>query len=179
MVKKEKKVKKVKKVKLAQVSSLGRFCNTRGVKYTPTPRANGYVRVSIRGKSYLIHRLIAVAFELPQEADQTTVDHKDNNPGNNHLSNLRWASPHEQVRHSYATNATRKSNATKRSKPVRGRRVGATEWTEYPSVREAARELKRAEQHRLQVTTAAARMMHLERDGVPTLGALCSARGGL
>ena len=49
----------------------------------------------------------------------------------------------EHIRHSYDTNADRKSNAPKRSKPVRGRRHGSEEeWVEYESARAAARALE-------------------------------------
>ena len=129
------------KLKIPQVSSLGRFRNTCGVVSTPAPSASGYVGVIIRRKNYRLHRLIAVAFSLPREAGQTTVDHIDNNPSNNRLTNLRWASHKQQVRHSFATNSDRKSGAGKRSKPIRGRKVGTTEWTDYASVKEAARKL--------------------------------------
>ena len=84
---------------------------------------------------------MAMAFQLPRHEGQTTVDHKDGDPRNNALSNLRWASPSEQIKHSYATNAGRKSSAPKRSKPVRGRRVGDSAWTAYASSSEAARVL--------------------------------------
>lgn len=69
------------------------------------------------------------------------VDHIDSDPSNNSLANLRWASKSEQTRHSYATNAARKSSAPKLSKPVRDRRMGEAELTTYPSVNEAARQL--------------------------------------
>lgn len=127
--------------KTAQVSSFGRFRNTRGVITKPTPKTSGYIQVSIRGKKYQLHRLIAIAFDLPRQPGQTTVDHIDNDPSHDAVWNLRWASPSEQVRHSYASNADRKSSAPKQSKPVRGRRVGASEWTEYASTRVAATEL--------------------------------------
>ena len=127
---------------LASVSSLGRFRNVHGVVSTPSPSADGYVRVAIHNKDYYIHRLIIEAFNLPREEGETTVDHINNNPSDNHLSNLRWASPSEQITHSYATNAERKSSAHKRSKPVLGRLVGTTdEWTPYASTADAARTL--------------------------------------
>ena len=131
----------VKTVQHAQVSSLGRFRSTRGVISTPSRSASGYRSVRIHGKKHFLHRLIAFAFELPREPGQTSVDHINNVPGDDWLTNLRFASPSEQIRHSYATNATRKSSATKQSKPVRGRRVGELEWTDYPSANEAARAL--------------------------------------
>ena len=125
----------------AEVSSLGRFRSTRGVVTTPSPQSSGYVEVAIDGKGHKIHRLIAIAFDLPREIGQLTVDHSDGNPSNNKISNLRWASQKEQVRHSYKTNADRKSSASKRSKPVRARRQGTLEWNNYPSASEAARAL--------------------------------------
>ena len=85
--------------------------------------------------------VMAVTFDLPRRDDQDTVDHIDNDPSNNRLDNLRWASRREQIRHSYATNETRASNAPKRSKPVLGRELGTEEWAQYPSTQEAARSL--------------------------------------
>jgi hypothetical protein len=84
---------------------------------------------------------MAVAFDLPRRDDQDTVDHIDNDPSNNRLDNLRWANRSEQIRHSYATNKTRGSNAQRTSKPVLGRVLGTQEWTQYPSTQEAARAL--------------------------------------
>ena len=81
----------------AQVSSFGRFRSVFGVVSEPLPTKNGYVYVKVNKKRYNIHRLIATAFELPKEEGQDTVDHIDNNPSNNHIHNLRWATRSEQV----------------------------------------------------------------------------------
>ena len=60
-------------------------------------------------------------------------------PGN---VNLAWATPSENNQHSHDTNADRKSNAHKLSKPVLGRRHGSEgEWVKYDSANAAAREL--------------------------------------
>ena len=88
----------------AWVSSIGRFKSTLGV--------------IVNGIKHLIHVHMESAFALPKRDDQDTVDHIDNDPSNNRLENLRWASQSEQVKHSYATNETRESNAPKRSKRV-------------------------------------------------------------
>jgi hypothetical protein len=126
----------------AFVSSLGRFRSTRGVTRTPKPSSDGYVNVRICEKQYKIHRLLAEAFQLPKRSpDCTEVDHLDGDPQNNRVSNLEWVTPSENVQRSHANN-NRKSCAPKLAKPVRGRRVGAAEWTSYPlGASEAAREL--------------------------------------
>jgi hypothetical protein len=124
-----------------QVSSLGRFKSSRGVVFTPKPQKNGYVSVFCNGKNHRIHVLMALAFGLPKRDDQDTVDHIDNDPSNNRLENLRWASRSEQTQHSYATNKNRGSSATRTSKPVEGRVLGAEEWVPYVSSNEAARGL--------------------------------------
>ena len=134
-------VKSTKLTTKPQVSNLGRYRNHLGVISTPKPQRNGYVSIKINGKSHLMHRIMAVTFQLRKRDDQDTVDHIDNNPSNNRLDNLRWASRSEQVRHSYATNKARGSNAPKQSKPVLGRALGTQEWTQYPSTKEAARAL--------------------------------------
>ena len=134
-------VKVTKTITKAQVSSLGRFKSSRGVVFTPKPKKDGYVYVGINGKTHQIHRLIAIAFDLPKRDDQDTVDHIDNIRSNNRLENLRWASRSEQIKHSYATNENRGSNAQRMSKPVEGRVLGAEEWVPYASGAEAARSL--------------------------------------
>ena len=74
-----------------------------------------------------IHSLICRAFGVPAPTIDHTTDHIDNNPSNNNVENLRWASPAEQIKHSYATNLERKSSADRQSKPVQGRKVGNDE----------------------------------------------------
>jgi plasmid maintenance system antidote protein VapI len=134
-------VKSTKATTKPQVSNFGRYRNYLGVISTPKPQSSGYVQIMINRKHHQMHRVMAVTFDLPRRDDQDTVDHIDGNPSNNRLDNLRWANRSEQVRHSYATNKTRASNALKRSKPVLGRALGTQEWTQYPSTAEAARAL--------------------------------------
>jgi hypothetical protein len=61
--------------------------------------AIGYMIASIAGEDRLVHQLMGEAFlkEKPNEWDDTwTIDHKDNDPTNNVLSNLSWKSKQDQ-----------------------------------------------------------------------------------
>lgn len=61
----------------------------KGVVRTPIPHKDGYLVVSICGKNKLIHRLVAEAF-IPNPNNLPIINHKDENPANNHVSNLEW-----------------------------------------------------------------------------------------
>ena len=119
--------------------------NKFGVISNRTPRDNGYsyVGTGSKGKNtfktYLLHRLVAEAF-IPKPSElHIEVNHKDRDPSNNHVSNLEWVTRAENIRHSFETNKNRTSNATKMSKPLRGRKKGTEIWTLYLSSMEAAR----------------------------------------
>ena len=53
-------------------------------------RENGYVRVSLNGQRYYIHRLVAQAFYDNSRTDMD-VNHIDGNKLNNNLANLEWS----------------------------------------------------------------------------------------
>ena len=126
-----------------QISSQGRYKDRFGVVKTPTAEAGGYARIGIEKKLHLVHRVMAIVFKLPREEGQNEVNHENGNRSDNFLRNLAWVNASENVRHSYATNTSRKSNAFKMSKPVLGRKVDSSdEWVKYASANEAARVLK-------------------------------------
>ena len=121
---------------------MGRYKSCTGVVSTPSLKADGYSCIRVDGKLYSTHRAIGVAFGLLDGMDDPRdIDHIDVNPSNNCLSNLRAATRSQNIQHSYDTNIERRSNALKRSKPVRGRKRGTEEWTTYESIRDAARRL--------------------------------------
>ena len=108
---------------LYEVSNFGRI---KSLNYNHTGKGkilkqnqimNGYKSVMLykdgNGKNYLVHRLVAEAF-LPNPNDYKEVNHKDENPQNNIVSNLEWCDRLYNVR--YGTGIERRSKT--QSKPV-------------------------------------------------------------
>ena len=65
-------------------------------------------------KAYYIHRLVAQAF-IPNPNNYLIVNHKDENPANNHVSNLEWCN--HEYNMNYGTIKDRISEAMK-GKPI-------------------------------------------------------------
>lgn len=55
----------------------------------PIKTWNGYLRVGLNKRLYLVHRLVATAF-IPTDNYKLQVNHKDENKLNNALDNLEW-----------------------------------------------------------------------------------------
>ena len=87
------------------ISSFGRVRRKKprmdGSDFFPKPWRNsmGYIRVRLNNKNYLLHRLLAQAF-IPNPEGKPCVDHRDGNPQNNSLENLRWCTHAENNRNS-------------------------------------------------------------------------------
>lgn len=76
--------------------------------------AHGYITVTIKGKIFKIHRLVAEAF-LPNPENKKTVNHKNGCKTHNHISNLEWATQSENNKHAF-DNGLKKPTDTSGSK---------------------------------------------------------------
>lgn len=67
-------------------------------------RSHGYKTVQLfndyKSKSFLVHRIVAIAF-LENLELKKQVNHKDSNKLNNHISNLEWVTHQENTIHSF------------------------------------------------------------------------------
>jgi len=92
------------------VSDCGRVMRTKkpksglgsaGALISQHPNTHGYWTVRLCRnsvcKTVVVHRLVAKVFELPKNPDQIFVAHNDGSRTNNHISNLRWATPKENT----------------------------------------------------------------------------------
>ena len=128
---------------LYQVSNLGRV--KRLISYhckkerilTPVTQKSGYNVVSLCGKIYLVHRLVAKAF-IPNPHNYPTVDHINRIKTDNRVENLRWADRKMQSDNSDRTN--REPQKKVLSKPVYQYTKNMTFIDEYPSIWEASRQ---------------------------------------
>lgn len=102
-----------------QVSNLG---NVRSLNYRRTgltkmlvPKENncGRLWVDLKGKPYLIHRLVAMAF-IPNDMNLPEINHIDENPKNNTVLNLEWCTSEDNKKSYLAHHKTgrRKTRTT-------------------------------------------------------------------
>jgi hypothetical protein len=72
---------------------------------------SGYKRISLCScdgtrKSFSVHRLVALAFHYFTGCEALTVNHKDENTANNHISNLEWLTLADNIRYTHAKSKT-------------------------------------------------------------------------
>ena len=101
---------------LERKDSLGRTIKERILK--PCDNGRGYLYISLSGgtvehKRHYIHRLVGEAF-VPNPLEVEDVNHKDENPSNNHASNLEWVTHKENCNFGTRNERIAKTN----SKPV-------------------------------------------------------------
>ena len=125
-----------------QVSSQGRYRNSRGGISHGCLKSSGYCVVKICGSDFPVHRLVAHAFLRPPPSKAAwEVNHIDGNCSNNRKDNLEWATRSDNVRHSYATNPSRGNAGSKRARPVMIRTLGSCNQTRFSSIKLAAQKL--------------------------------------
>ena len=99
----------------------------------------GYKRVSIsshsKDKSFLVHRLVALAF-IPNPDNLPQVNHKDENKSNNRVENLEWCSNYYNSH--YMDKVERSAKA--HWKPVKQFTKDGVFIKEYPSMHEVERQ---------------------------------------
>ena len=101
---------------LARTDCLGRTVKERFLK--PCDNGRGYLYISLSDgtgehKRHYIHRLVGEAF-VPNPLEKEDVNHKDENPSNNHASNLEWLTHKENLNYGMRNERVAKAN----SKPV-------------------------------------------------------------
>ena len=80
-----------------QVSNLGNILNVKKNRLmTPVNNNSGY-KIKLQGNTFLIHRLVALAF-LPNPNNYDVVTHLDNNLKNNNVNNLKWIDKKENLK---------------------------------------------------------------------------------
>lgn len=95
---------------------------------------------------FTVHRLVATAF-IPNPEKKAQINHIDGNKQNNHVSNLEWCTPQENVTHSVITGLKGTAKGKKRSykvkqparrKPVNQYSLDGVLITTYESLTDAA-----------------------------------------
>eukprot|EP00434_Breviolum_minutum_P003406 symbB.v1.2.002996.t1/scaffold159.1/size291531/15 len=121
------------------VSTYGRIRNTRGEVTYGTLMKAGYRRANLFGRLFLVHRVVALTFiGPPPDPLAWQVHHKDGDPSNNKLKNLKYTTCSQNVKSSYY-NPSRGDASLAVSKPVMWKT--ASQEGCFQSILVAAREL--------------------------------------
>ena len=127
-----------------QVSSLGRVKNFLGI--TRGCLTGPYRVCKVKRKAYKVHRLVATVFLGRPPTDKHTVGHINQNPDDNHVNNLRWATMLEQA-------GNRRNTRAVEARTIDGKLVGR-----WGTISEAARITKTCYKSIKSVTTGKAKL---------------------
>lgn len=102
----------------------GLVLNFLGKNKKPTVMKSGHLRVGLQFNlsqktNQLVHRLVAEAFLGPQPEGKEFVLHWDDDPGNNHVENLRWGTKKDN-RNDAVRNGKWRSHNSEKTHCVRG-----------------------------------------------------------
>lgn len=114
----------------------------KGQVLKPFGNGHGYLRVGIQidGKrtNKYVHRLVAQIF-IPNHDGLPEINHKDNNPLNNNVSNLEWCTHEYNIAYKEKYGTPAKNNAPK--SPVYAINLATLELSHFRSQCEASRSL--------------------------------------
>lgn len=100
--------KKIKEYPEYEVSNLGNVKKlTKLLKLSK--HRQGYLTVSLKGKSYLVHRIVAKTF-IGFVDNSLEVNHKNGIKSDNRFKNLEWVTPKENIKHAYDLGLRTKPN---------------------------------------------------------------------
>lgn len=80
---------RVRSVERTVLTRNGQNRTYRGHVLSPSVNVNGYLKLGLKGRTYRVHRLVALAF-LGEPGPGMDACHNDGNRLNNRASNLRW-----------------------------------------------------------------------------------------
>ena len=98
-----------------KINECGNIINKRGHAMRAAMTETGYLRVALEEKgntdhrkNEFVHRLVAKTFlENDDPVNKNIVMHLDNDPLNNHVSNLRWGTQAENIQQAFNENRKR------------------------------------------------------------------------
>ena len=101
------------------VSSMGRVKNLKNGKiFTGVNNGNGYKIITLKGKTYMVHRLVALAF-IPNPDNLPYINHIDEKKDNNDVSNLEWCTASYNTNYSSHKQSCKINQITKDSELVK------------------------------------------------------------
>ena len=83
-----------KNTKKYYITEEGDIFDEDGNKKEPKPHPKGYLQISLNGRNYLVHRLVAIHF-IPNPENKPQVDHINGVKTDCRVENLRWTTAHE------------------------------------------------------------------------------------
>lgn len=114
-----------------------------------TKYTNGYEKITICGKNYSIHRLVAIHF-ISNPNKLPLVNHIDLDKTNNNVNNLEWVTLSGNMQHAIKHGHCRKNYVSgennKVNKPVIQYSLSGKFIREWFSVREAAKQVRVSEE---------------------------------
>ena len=100
------------------VESTGRRRKLTGRVLRPASRPSGHLCIVLgrKGGTWDVHVVVALTFIGPKPS-RNEVLHRDHNPQNNHISNLRYGTRSENLLHDYESGSQRKQFAVVATEP--------------------------------------------------------------